>query len=349
MIDDSEQDRSDAADVPEIADDEDAPPPAPAPQDVLAVVADEDQPLPYRDLAALSGAVDETVRTLMALWGKVSPERRRDVLASLQRLAADEATLDFTRVHLSALHDADPATRILAIRGLHEEEREELAGLLADMLRNDAEATVRAEAAGGLGYFVVSIEFGFVSEEVADRLTDALRDTIQEATEEDEVRARALEAIGALSDESVGELIAEQYELGGTHMRLAAVRAMGRNAGDGWLAVLIQTFHDQDEDIRAAAARSAGQLLLEDAIDPLVLLIEDDEEQVQVAAIGALGEIAGETAERILTALSDRPEEYLADAADRALAEARLADFEVPAEGDGDGEGDGESAGDTIG
>jgi HEAT repeat protein len=293
------------------------------PAEVLKAIADTSRPLPHDQLDALSEADDRTIAALMPLWAQLPPERRRELLASLQRLGEDDATLDFDRVHLSALHDPDPATRILSIRGLWEHEGEDVMRLLADLLKADPEPSVRAEAATVLGGFVVSMEFGLISEDGAEYLSESLRDVVEDATQEDEVRARALEALGASSEEWVAEMIADQYETGTSRMRLASIRAMGRNASDDWLPVLIYNFDDDDAETRAAAATSAGELLLESAVEPLAMLVEDQDSEVQVAAIHALGEIAGEAAEAVLTQLLNR-EEHVAQAAREALAEARM-------------------------
>jgi HEAT repeat protein len=301
--------------------------PSATPAQVLAALGDPSRALPHGDLEALSNADDETIARLLPLWPQMRPERRRELLASLQRLAEDDATLDFNRVHLSALHDADPATRILAIHGLWEHEGEEVMRLLTDIVKEDPEPSVRSEAATSLGQFVVSMEFGLLSDDASEHLAEALRDVVEDATQEDEVRARAVEALGASSEEWVAEMIADQYETGTSRMRLAAIRAMGRNASDDWLPVLIYNFDDDDAETRAAAATSAGELLLESAVEPLSMLIDDQDSEVQLAAIAALGEIAGEAAEAVLQQLSNR-EDYIAQAARRALAEARMTALE---------------------
>jgi hypothetical protein len=304
-------------------DDEEAQPPLPSASTVLDAIADTARPLPHDQLTALSNADDEAVGRLFTLWPRLAPERRRELLASMQRLSEANATLDFHRAHLSALRDTDPATRILAVRGLWEQEGEDVMRLLTDLLKDDPEPNVRAEVAAALGQFVVSMEFGMLTDDGAEHLVEALRDAVEDPTQEDEVRGRALEALGASSEEWVAEMIADQYETGGPRMRLASVRAMGRNASDDWLPVLIYNFDDDDAETRAAAATSAGQLLLESAVDPLAMLVDDQDEEVQVAAVRALGEIAGEAAEAVLTQLLDR-DEHVAEAARRALAEARL-------------------------
>ena len=193
---------------------------------------------------------------------------------------------------------------------------------------DDPEATVRAAVTDVLGPWVIAGEFGVLSDDDVDVLSSVLREAIEDEQEEDEVSARALEALGANSHESTAEAIGEAYEAGNQRLRLASLRAMGRNASDDWLPVLLYNFDDEDIEIRVAAADASGQLLLEAAIDPLTELLEDDSEEVQLAAIGALGEIAGDDAERVLTAILGRPEPRLVEAASAALNGVRMLSIE---------------------
>lgn len=309
--------------LPDDSDDDVEPDPPVPPEQVVEEIAAGRMPEAAR-LRSLSDAPEAVIVSFMKLWPGMESERRRELLATLQQLGADEATLDFHHIHVSALRDSDPATRILAIRGLWEQEGEQYMRLLTAQLGDDPEATVRAACAEVLGQFAVSMEFGLLTEDGEDVLSGALRDAVEDVTENDEVRGSALESLAASSEEWVVELITEQYDSASARMRLAAVRAMGRNASDGWLRVLLHHFDDDQSDMRAAAATSAGQLLLEDAIDPLTALVDDEDEEVQVAAIHALGEIAGDGAERVLANLRERGAPHVRDAAEVALAEARL-------------------------
>ena len=275
-------------------------------------------------LRALSTPTDELVGRMLSVWPAIEPQRRREVLAALQRLAEEDATLDFHRIHLSALRDQDAATRILAVRGLWEQEREDYLRLLIDQLKTDPEPAVRETVAEILGNFVVSSEFDLLSEEASEDLSGALREAVEDVNEAEEVRSAALSALGASSEDWVAELIGEQYESGGVRMRTAALLAMGRNADEQWLPVLLHNFDDEDPQVRAAAATASGQLLMEEAIDALLPLIDDSDEEVQVAAVKAIGEIAGEGAERILTDLTGRQEPHVRDAAREALIGAQL-------------------------
>lgn len=302
---------------------DDAPAPVIDPQDVVRALS-AGETLDQDQLRALSTPPDEIVARMLSLWPLIEPQRRRELLAALQHLATEDATLDFHRIHLSALRDQDPATRILAARGLWEQEREDYLRLLIDQLKTDPEPAVREAVAEVLGNFVVSMEFGMLTEEAGGDLTAALREAVEDVNEAEEVRSAALTALGASSEDWVAELIGEQYESGGVRMRTAALLAMGRNADEQWLPVLLHNFDDEDPQVRAAAATASGQLLMEEAIDALLALVDDTDEEVQVAAVKAIGEIAGEGAERILTDLTGRQEPHVRDAARGALIGAQL-------------------------
>lgn len=300
-------------------------PPTPSAGEVLAEV-ERGAALEPQRLRALSDPTDDTLRRLMALWPKVTPERRRELLAALERLADEDPTADFHRVALTAMRDEDPATRILAVRGLQHEERPEYLRVMLGQLRDDPVPTVRAEIAEVLGQFVVAMELGMLPEDDAETLAATLRDVVEDIDEQDEVRGRALESLGALSEEATAELISEQYEIGSQRMRVAALRAMGRSASEGWLDLLIYHFDDEDPEIRAVSAEAAGALLVDEAVPPLIMLAQEDrDDTVQVAAIHALGEIANDEAERVLTRwLSERRDPHIQEAIRDALAEVHL-------------------------
>ena len=288
-------------------------------------------PLQPRRLHVLSEPGPDLLQRVMRLWPRLTPERRRDVLAALQHEAGEHSVLDFHRVYLTALRDPDTATRILAVRGLLDEDRPEIMRLLLSMLAEDGSTDVRVEAARGLGHHVLAMEFGLMAEDDAEALVAGLRDTIDDVEQPDEVRGAALEALGASSDEATAELISEQYETGSGMMKLAALRAMGRNASDGWLDLLIYHFDDEDPEVRAVAAEAAGLLLLDEAVNPLVMLAtEDKDNDVQVASIKALGEIASDEAEHILTRWQrERHEPHIREALREALGSVHLVNQEM--------------------
>ena len=288
-------------------------------------------PLQSGRLHSLSEPRPDLLQGIMRLWPRLAPERRRDVLASLQHEAGEHSILDFHRIYLTALRDSDTATRILAVRGLMEEDQPEILHILLPMLVDDSSTDVRVEVARSLSHHVLAMEFGLMAEDDAEALVAGLRDTIEDVEMPDEVRGAALEALGASSDEATAELISEQYETGSGMMKLAALRAMGRNASDGWLDLLIYHFDDEDPEVRAVAAEAAGLLLLDEAVNPLVMLAtEDKDNDVQVAAIKALGEIASDEAERILNRWQrERHEPHIREALREALGSVHLMNQEM--------------------
>ena len=308
----------------------------PDPLEVIAEIR-AGSPLEPSRLRALSEPTPDTLRACLALWPVIPAERRREVLAALEQLADEHAVLDFHLVQMTAMRDADPATRMLAVHGLLHEEKPEYAALLLQQLRDDPVDAVRAEIATVLGSYVVAFELGLLPEDAGESLVAGLRDTIEDIETPDEVRARALEALGALSDEATAELISDQYEVGSHRMRVGAIRAMGRNASEGWLDLLIYHFDDDDAEIRAAAAQASGALLMDEAVTPLILLAQEDrDEEVQVAAIHALGEIANDEAERVLQRwLSERGEPAIQEAVREALGSVHLMTADLLDERDG--------------
>ncbi|MDA0301308.1 MAG: HEAT repeat domain-containing protein [Chloroflexi bacterium] len=317
--DDSLDDEDDARRTPDID-----------PAQVVAEIA-AGAALDLAKLRALSEPNRETLAALLRLWPTIEPARRREVLAAMQQLEQDEAALDLHRVSLTALRDPDAATRMLAVRGLREQDRAEYMRLLAAQLRDDPVPMVRVEIAKALGNYVIGLEFGLLADDDAETLTAALRDAVEDVEETDDLRGSALESLGAWSDESTAEMISDLYEVGGPLLRIAAIRAMGKNASEGWLDLLIYHFDDEDADMRAAAAEAAGQLLMDEAVDPLVMLAtEDKDDDVQVAAIRALGEIGNEEVERILNRwLKERRDSHIQDAIREALAEVQVITAEM--------------------
>jgi HEAT repeat protein len=313
-------------DPPPLSTDEESPEELPSADTVIDQLESGDPTEDYSVLRGLSEIGDSQLMRLMALWPTFDPERRRELLAKLDQLASAQAVLDFHRIHLAALHDPDIATRILAVRGIAIEERPDYLQLLCAQLETDEAASVRAEIADVLSKWVVSMEFGLLSDEDAEELQVALTARVHDIEEDEEVRGRSLEALGACSDETVGELIGESYEVGSHRLRVAAIRAMGRSASETWLQILIFNFDDEDADIRIAAATASGALLVEEAATPLGMLLDDSELDVQIAAVEALGEIASDESERILIRLvRETTISELRSVAQNALAQVQLA------------------------
>jgi HEAT repeat protein len=214
--------------------------------------------------------------------------------------------------------------RLASVRGLWEHERPDLIAPLTHLTKDD-DPGVRAESALALGRFVMLYETGRLRERHFRAAEEALRDVISNREEIDEVRARALEAIGPRDDAWVRQAISEAYESGIRRMKVAAVHAMGRSAEPRWLPLLLRELGNEEPEVRYEAAAALGSLGDEAAVPNLVRALVDSDEEVLSAVITALGEIGGREARQALLELSREGSPAAKEAALEALAEI---DFE---------------------
>jgi HEAT repeat protein len=276
-------------------------------------------------LAGLSNLEGDDRDELRRLLSDTPLERRLRVAEDLLQLAEDNPTLSFEFVFRQLLGDSEPRVRRLAIEGLWEDDSRDLIDPLVRLLRDDPEPAVRQTAALSLGRFVVLNEFDAVRPRDAEKVIAALREAIDDFAQTVDVRARAVEAIGASSAPWVEELIERAYIDDEPRMQLSALNAMGRNADARWLPTLLTAMESEDPERRYEAALAAGQIGDDDAVPALNDLIEDEDAEVRAAAITALGQLGGEIA---IEALEERLAEFaaseeLAPALRAALVEAR--------------------------
>jgi HEAT repeat protein len=281
--------------------------------------------LKVADLARLSALSPEQADLLAAAWPHIDTNRRREVVQELLDLAEDNVEFDFDAVFLRGLEGSDAEVRLGSVRGLWEHEGPDLIPTLARLTKNDEDAAVRAESALGLGRFVLLFEEGRLRERHFLEVEAVLRDVISDKKEIEEVRARALEAIGAHDEPWVRQAISEAYESRVRSLKVAAVHAMGRSCEPRWLPLLLRELGSEEPELRYEAATALGSVGDETAVSQLVAHLSDADEEVRDASIAALGEIGGQEARRALTELAQEGPPAAKDAALAALAEI---DFE---------------------
>lgn len=292
----------------------------------LEELRDSTRPLVVSKLVNLSNLSPEELAPLLGVWPTIAVDRRRRILNELAGLAEDNVELNFDEVFRAALADADSEVRKVAVRGLWEYMERDLIEPLVRLLHEDAEPAVRTESAMALGRFVLRAEFEELRPADAERVEKALRHTIDDAAEVAEVRARAVEALGARSVAWVRTIIQDAYDSPEQRLRVSGVHAMGRNCDPVWLPVLFRELASEDPEMRYEAAAACGSIGDEVSLPHLLPLIEDEDAEVQVAAIEALGAIGGRVAKRALERVVRDPREHVREAALAALAEADFND-----------------------
>lgn len=293
--------------------------------DYLRELADGSVRLQVGSLPRLSGLSPEERRRLTEAWTGIDVRRRRRIVQELVDLAEDNVELDFDAVFIRGLTDDDPDVRLESIRGLWEHEGTDVIEPLLDMLANDEDAGVRAEAALALGRFVTRSAEGKLRERHSRPIEEGLQRAIRDTEEVEEVRARALEAAGAQGGAWVRQAISEAYESGMLRLKVSAVHAMGRSCEERWLPLLVKELGSDEPELRFEAATACGRLGDQRVIPHLIKLIVDPDEEVKAAAIHALGEVGGRHAREALLALLASESEAVRDAATEALAQL---DFE---------------------
>ncbi len=276
------------------------------------------------DLTDISGG---ELGDLAAAWPQIEPDRRLSVINELADLAEDNVELNFDAVYKNALSDSEPDVRAAAIGALVEYEGSDLIPVLIEMLRSDPAADVRAEAAIGLGRFALAAEFDRLEPSDADAVRLALSDSSTDMGEDEAVRARAIEALGAISGDETRELIESVYDEGTLELRIGAVDAMGRSCDEAWLPIVLQEMASDSAEMRFAAAFAAGSIGDEGAVPSLSdMAAQDPDHEVQVAAVRALGEIGGRTASVALKNLLYEGDDTLQEAIEEAMADISFAD-----------------------
>ena len=277
-------------------------------------------------LQHLDALEPEQAEAFRSAWPEIDLERRRQVIHQLVELMEDNIDLNFDTVFFAAMEDGDAAVRADAVRGLWEYEERDLIPPLLRLLERDEEAEVRAEAALALGRFVLLSALGNLREHHYQKVEQGLRRTIEDELEVEEVRARALEAVGASCRPWVSEAIEAAYGGEVERLKISALHAMGRSCEPRWLPVLIDELANGDPEARYEAATALGSLADGKAVAHLAPVLNDSDPAVQEAAIMALGQIGGSEAKALLRPLLEDSTPSVQEAVAEALT---AADFDI--------------------
>jgi HEAT repeat protein len=278
-------------------------------QKVLDSLLGDSREFPRRYLQEFSDIGAPELKSLLDVWPRVELSRKLTLLEELDVLAENDTLVSFDDFASALLTDPDPQIRTRAIRLLDESEDVKLVPSYLDMLRNDPDINVRAEAATALNLFVDLGELEEISKNIHRQVEDALLAAI---TSEDDVRVRraALESIGYSSRPEVVTLIESSFQREDPNWQVSALTAMGRSADERWAEEVTRALVNENDNIRRAAVQAAGELPLK-TTRPLLLrmLGEEEESSVLSALIWSLSQIGGEDVRTYLVNLLDTMED----------------------------------------
>lgn len=287
----------------------------------LAELRDLSKSMAISKLANLSDLSPEEADIFRREWPDIDVARRRQIVGRLAELAEDNFELAFDDVFRSCLSDADGEVRVKAIEGLWGCEERSLIDPLIRLLLENAEDSVRAAAADGLGRFAMLAELGKLPESDAEKVEEALLTAFNKGNEQLDVRRRVLEAISPLTKPQVEEMIRQAYRSDSLEFQVSAMYAMGRNCNPGWLPILLKELRNPNPQLRFEAVRACAELEAEEAVPHLIELTRDNDAEVRISAIEALGQIGGSEAREGLQRCLDNPDEPIRQASQEALEE----------------------------
>ncbi|MCC6387174.1 MAG: HEAT repeat domain-containing protein [Dehalococcoidia bacterium] len=276
------------------------------------------------ELAGLSDLSREDAESVAGACAHLPAAERESLLTRALELAEDNVDLDFSRFAAASLDDPEAPVRRAAVRILWESEDRATIARLADLVRADDDEAVRAASAATLAGAVVRAEFDALDRETSERVTNALRAAADDASEAVDVRAAAIESLGARSLPWVTTLINDAYYAEDDRLRIAAIRAMGASADERWVEYLADLAVSDDPEVRFEAAQSLGAIASDEGLEPLFALLDDEDLEVVTAALQAVGGIGGDDVVELLTRLQAEPPEGLEEEVDAALEMARF-------------------------
>ena len=278
-------------------------------QKVVESLLENGKEFPRRYLQEFSDIGTPELKTLLDAWEGVDLRRKLTLLEELSVLADSDTLVSFDDFARALLTDPEPQVRTRAIRLLDESEAVDLVPSYLDMLRNDPDMSVRAEAARVLNIFVDLGELEEIAENIYHQVEDAL---LAAVASEDNVRVRraALESLGYSSRPEVATLIESSFQREDPSWKVSALTAMGRSADERWNDDVTRSLVNENDNIRKAAVQAAGELALK-STRPLLLkmLGEEEEETVLSAVIWSLSQIGGEDVRTYLENLLDQVED----------------------------------------
>ena len=276
------------------------------------------------------------LQTLHEIWPRVGLSRKLSLLEELESLAEEDTLVSFDDFARPLLDDPDAAVRVHALRLLNESEDVKLIPSILQLLKHDADSSVRAEAAVELGHFVALGELDEIPWEAYSQVQAGL---LESARGEDgpEIKRHALESLGYSSDDEVVKLIEAALNKRESDWQASALTAIGRSADDRWEEDVLLGLTDADNRVRLAAVQAAGNLALKSARTILLRMLEEEEDEdddVTMSAIWSLSQIGGEDVRTYLENLLDQTEdddqaEFLEEALDNLTFTEDLDRFEL--------------------
>ena len=289
-------------------------------KDYLSELAAESETIKTSTLLELSGVSGRELDKFSDIWLTLECGIKVKILTGLTELAELDVQLDFTPICRLGLLDLDPTIRKAALEGLWEIQDRSFLQPIIDILMNDPDPDVRSAAALSLSSFAQMSQNGKLINRDSTKLFEALIQTIENVEEDDKVLGKALESIGYFSDQAVDDALNKFHRHKNPLLRQSAIFAMGRNAQQKWIDIILNDLIDENPAIRFEALNAAGFLCDESNVTQIIPFTKNSDIQIQTSALTTLGYIGGELAKHEILTWTEDDDDNIRDAAINALA-----------------------------
>jgi HEAT repeat protein len=275
---------------------------------VIEALLDHSRPFHTKYLHRFSDMEPEDFSSLKKIWSRVHIERKITLLEDLEELEEHETTVVFDELAKFALNDENASVRVSAIKILWESPDIKLIPRLIDLMENDPDRLVRAEAVSALGIYVYKGELEEIPSETYAHIGDKLLKILMDPNDSN-IQRCALESLGFSMRQDVRYHIQKYFESNDIEWMKSALIAMGRSADTRWEKPIINMFNHPNADIRFEAIRAAGELELSSAREPLLNLLtqtNDLDDDTLAAVVTSLSHIGGDEVHEALEDLLER-------------------------------------------
>jgi HEAT repeat protein len=278
-------------------------------QKVLDALLEDKKEFPRRYLHEFSDIPPLELKTLLEVWPRVNPSRKRLLLEQLESLAESDTLVSFEDLARALLTDPEAIVRTYAIRLLNECEDPKLITTYINILQHDEDLNTRAEAAKILGNYVLMGELEEIPVKTYHVVEDALLAFVN-GKDQAFVRRYALESLGYSSRPEVTTLIESSFARQDPDWQASALSAMGHSNDERWQEQIIPMLLSDEPIVQLAAVKAAGELGLTAARSILIQLLLDEEADDDLVAAGvwSLSQIGGEEARVYIESLLDETE-----------------------------------------
>ena len=280
---------------------------------------DEEESVSYSALPKLSGLTNAEADEFGLLWLEWPSERVAEMLNRMDSLCDEQSDVEFEAIFKQGLNHPNESVRLNALKGLEDTEDRTLVRPLIKILEQDESIDIRTAAGETIAHLTVLAQSGKLGRKDPEILSTALMGVLQNPTEYDSVKLKALEAISVFGGEELDPFIEAAWDSGDIHARQSSIFAMGRTSNPKWAEKVVQDLDHDAVAVRYEAAMAIGEVGDERHLRNLDVSLEDSDLTVQLAAISAVERIGGDVAKDKLQGMLTSSEPRVVEAAQQSL------------------------------